>query len=301
MFAELQATAARRLANLEVEAQLRARCEAQGLWIGWRPGGPDMLTWALENFPEDLWARSSICPAKSAALLAATSKRVRGLLGRMQRRMPAWVRVARPASMECVARGLPGLLDCCRVVGLDLSGRAITEEGVPSDPVTTKFLAEGATSLAEALRQCTSLASLCLSRNHITAKGATSLAGVLGQCPSLDELDLGGNRIGDAGARSLGEVLGQFTSLTRLMLGGNQIGHEGATSLAQVLGQCSSLVTLDIQNNNIRDGGATSLGRVLGQCPRSRICSLEAVILAMTGRRAWAGRWSSARHLYRWR
>ena len=47
---------------------------------------------------------------ESAVMLAATSKQVRGLLVRMQRRLPAAVRVRSRASMESVASGLPRLL-----------------------------------------------------------------------------------------------------------------------------------------------------------------------------------------------
>ena len=69
-----------------------------------------MLTWGLQTLPEDLWARSGMCPAERVVMLAATSKRVRGLLGRLQRRVPAVVRVRKDVSMESVASGLPRLL-----------------------------------------------------------------------------------------------------------------------------------------------------------------------------------------------
>ena len=83
MFAALQAAAAGRLASLQGEARLRARFEEQRLWYKWTPGGASMLTWGLQTLPEDLWARSGMCPAERVVKLAATSKRVWGLLGRM--------------------------------------------------------------------------------------------------------------------------------------------------------------------------------------------------------------------------
>ena len=166
MFAALQAAAAGRLARLQGEARLRARFEEQGLYRGWTSGGASMLTWGLQTLPEDLWARSGMCPAESAVMLAATSKRVRGLLGRMQRRLPAAVRWGKNASVESVAGGLPRLLAWCSVVRLHVGGRRISAEGVPI--------------LARALGQCTSLASLDLACNGIGAEGARSLAGGLG-------------------------------------------------------------------------------------------------------------------------
>ena len=135
--------------------------------------------------PEDLWARSGMCPAESAVMLAATSKRVRGLLGGMQRRLPAAVKVRRRASMESVAGGLPRLLAWCSVVRLDLSSRGIGAKGV--------------TILARVLGQCSSLATPNLGCNRIGDEGTGSLARVQGQCFSLVELNLGGNDIGDHG------------------------------------------------------------------------------------------------------
>ena len=90
----------------------------------------DMLTWALQTLPEDLWARSGMCQAESAVMLAATSKQVRGLLGGMQRRLPAAVKVRKGVMMESVAGGLPRLLAWCSVVRLDASGLRMGAGGV---------------------------------------------------------------------------------------------------------------------------------------------------------------------------
>ena len=183
-----------------------------------------MLTWGLQTLPEDLWARSGMCPAERVVMLAATSKRVRGLLGRLQRRVPAVVRVRKDVSMESVASGLPRLLAWCSVVRLDVSGRWMGVEGVRI--------------LARVLGQCSSLATLDLGNNRIGAEGAGRLAEVLGQCSSLASLDLDFNGIGAEGAGRLAEVLGQCSSLSTLDLRGNDIWAEG--------GQCSSLATLDL-------------------------------------------------------
>ena len=212
MFAALQAAAAGRLARLQGEARLRARFEKQRLWCKWTPGGACMLTWGLQTLPEDLWARSGMCPAESAVMLAATSKRVRGLLGRMQRRLPAAVRVRRRASIESVASGLPRLLAWCSVVSLDVSEHRMGAKGVRI--------------LAGALGQCSSLTTLNLGSNDIGDEGAGRLAEVLGQCSSLASLDLESNDIRDEGARSLAGVLGQCSSLAELNLMTNRIGDD---------------------------------------------------------------------------
>ena len=115
LFAALQAAAAGKLSSLQGKARLRARFGKQALWKGWRSGGLGKLTWALQNFPGDLLARGRMCPAESTLMLAATSKQVRELLGRLQRRVPAAVHVMRRAWAESVASGLPRLLAWCKL------------------------------------------------------------------------------------------------------------------------------------------------------------------------------------------
>ena len=98
----------------------RARFEAMGLFSKWKRGARCAVFWALESVPEELWARGVVCPAEWAVMLGATSKRVRALLARMQRRVPAVVRVVGVTSMDKVVGGLGGLHGWCQVVRLDL-------------------------------------------------------------------------------------------------------------------------------------------------------------------------------------
>ena len=120
-----------------------------------------MLTWAFENLPEDLLAPGRLFPAQRVVMLAATSKRVRGLLGRLQRRVPLALQMRRRASMESVASALPGMLAWCSVVRLDMSRCGIR--------------AEGARTLAGVLGQCSSLATLNLAGNKIDDAGMVLL------------------------------------------------------------------------------------------------------------------------------
>ena len=80
-----------------------------GLFSKWKRGARCAVFWVLESVPEELWARGVVCPAEWAVILGATSKRVRALLSRMQRRVPAAVCVVGFASMDAVAGGLGGL------------------------------------------------------------------------------------------------------------------------------------------------------------------------------------------------
>ena len=119
MFAALRGAAVRKLCGPHREERLRARCRKQGLWYKWKPSDACMAKWALENLPEDLWARCVLCPAERAVMLAATSKRVWGLLGRLRPRVPAVVRMTRHASMGILQpiaserEGQGGWRECC--------------------------------------------------------------------------------------------------------------------------------------------------------------------------------------------
>ena len=217
----------------------------------WRKGAACALIWALESLPEELWARGVVCPAERAVMLRATSRRVRALLARMQRRLPAAVRVVEIASMDAVAGGLGRLQGWCQVMRLDLN----RGQGTGAAPIGARW----AGMLAEVLGQCSALTVLNLQHRMIGAEGVGSLAGLLGQCSSLTKLNLAGNGIGDEGAGMLAGVLGQCSSLATLSLQWNRIGAEGAGMLAGVLGQCSSLTKLDLSRNDIDDDGIAML------------------------------------------
>ena len=86
-------------------------------------------------------------------MLGATSKRMRALLARMQRRVPAAVRMVWRANMDAVAGGLGRLQGWCQVVRLDLKRGVHLGPGAPIG-------AEGAGRLAGVLGQCSSLVTL---------------------------------------------------------------------------------------------------------------------------------------------
>ena len=292
---KLEASLCRRL---KMEA-MRAKFRELGLWSKWTMDGASSLVKALENLPEDMWARGVLCPVERVVMLGATSKRVRALLARLKRRVPAAAPVARDASMQSVVEGLPGLIEWCQVVRLtverggDAGGAAIREDGArilagaltvlqlqswrgPSPCSSFRLTvlqlqgnrigAEGARILGWALRQCSSLAELNLRDNAIGAEGAGSLVQVLGQCSALAVLNLAENGIGDEGARALAGLLRQCSSLVELKLESNDFGDEGAGSLAEALGQCSALAVLNLGYNGIGAEGARRLAGVLGHC-----------------------------------
>jgi len=127
----------------------------------------------------------------------------------------------------------------------------------------SKIKADGAKALAEALKKSKSLTSLNLWDNQIGADGAKALRVALEENQSLTSLVLTGNKIGANGAKELAEALKKNKSLTSLSLLGNQIGDEGAKALAEGLIENQSLTSLDLWGNEIGAKGGTALVETL--------------------------------------
>ena len=95
------------------------------------------------------------------------------------------------------------------------------------------------------------------------AEGASSLAQALRENTSLTTLDLSDNNIRDSGASCLAQALRVNASLTTLNLRDNSIAEEGIHSLSQALVVNKSLATLDLTLNFITIAAFMSLSRAL--------------------------------------
>ena len=122
---------------------------------------------------------------------------------------------------------------------------------------------EGATALAEMLKENRTLQQLNVHSNSIGQGGATALAEMLKENRTLQQLDVGGNSIGQGGATALAEMLKENTTLQQLNIGFNSIGQGGATALAEMLKENRTLQQLNISHNSIGQGGATALAEML--------------------------------------
>ena len=108
-----------------------------------------------------------------------------------------------------------------------------------------------------------SLQSLDVSVNSITAEGAETLSTIIQQSTCLETLDVTHNRIGVNGALALGEALHTNSSLRVLTVLNNAIGAEGAILLSQGLVHNHTLQELDVTYNHIGDNGARALAEAL--------------------------------------
>ncbi|AZL16110.1 F-box protein [Rickettsiales endosymbiont of Stachyamoeba lipophora] len=132
--------------------------------------------------------------------------------------------------------------------------------------------AEGATAIADALNTNTTLTSLNLRNNSIEAAGAIATAVALKantttlaflDVDTLAFLNLECNSIGAAGAKDLAEALKTNKTLTSLNLEGNKIEVEGAQAIADALQANTTLTSLNLRNNGIGAAGATAIADAL--------------------------------------
>ena len=105
----------------------------------------------------------------------------------------------------------------------------------------------------------TSLQSLDVSANSITAEGAETLSTIIQQSTCLETLDVSLNKIRDKGALALGEALHTNSSLHVLKVLGNAIGAEGAILLSEGLVHNHTLQELNVSFNCIGVNGARAL------------------------------------------
>ncbi|KAL0225974.1 hypothetical protein P9112_013298 [Eukaryota sp. TZLM1-RC] len=122
---------------------------------------------------------------------------------------------------------------------------------------------EGASALARALESNSTLTGLYLRSNNITFKGVSALAHALESNSSLTTLYLQSNNITDEGASALARALESNSTLTELNLRSNNITDEGASALARALESNSTLTELNLRSNNITAEGASALARAL--------------------------------------
>ncbi|CAF4933773.1 unnamed protein product, partial [Rotaria sp. Silwood1] len=107
---------------------------------------------------------------------------------------------------------------------------------------------------------------LRLSQNQITSLGASIIASALKNFTSLETLNLCNNTISDSGVNSLSEKLSSNNSILKvLILAANRITDTGAQYLAQILQTNRTLVCLGLSFNEIGDQGVQSLSQALTQ------------------------------------
>lgn len=127
---------------------------------------------------------------------------------------------------------------------------------------------EGTREITKSLgrRRNSTLHTLKLPLNGLSAEGAGFVAAMLLQNSTLSRLDLSYNGIGDEGCEELATALQLNTHLTNLDLSRNRIGVEGAESLAAAIGVNSVLKVLKLQHNvAIGDVGASYFATALSE------------------------------------
>jgi len=121
----------------------------------------------------------------------------------------------------------------------------------------------GTAEVARALRTCTAITDLELSRNDVRAAGVCSLTPVLLTFPHLRRLALAKNALGDSGVTAVATGLHLCAALDTLDLSGNAMQAGGAIELANHIRSFSQLTHLDVGHNHMQNLGAEILSHAL--------------------------------------
>jgi Ran GTPase-activating protein (RanGAP) involved in mRNA processing and transport len=124
---------------------------------------------------------------------------------------------------------------------------------------------EGTAVVAASLEQNKSVTRLVLSTNDILVLGTEAIGSLLRTNKVIEVLDSSKNGLGDEGARRLGLSLKSNTSLQRLTMKANNIGTHGANRLNVALSGNETLVELDLYDNPIGEAGARTLEQMLSK------------------------------------
>jgi hypothetical protein len=122
---------------------------------------------------------------------------------------------------------------------------------------------DGVKTLANALKENTTVTEISIFHNEIGAKGAAALADALEVNTSVTTISLLSNKIGDEGAAALADALKVNTLVTCMHLANNQIGDEGAAALADALEVNMSVTYINLGSNQISNEGAAALADAL--------------------------------------
>jgi Ran GTPase-activating protein 1 len=128
----------------------------------------------------------------------------------------------------------------------------------------------GASALARALHDVTSLTRLEIPQNGILPEGIAALSEALAKNTNLQELNLNDNTIKPAGAVALAAALTSLPNLRRLNLGDCMLGSQGVITIAKALASAGAsrvLEVLDLSYCDIDDAAAKVLADAVRQQP----------------------------------
>ncbi|KAJ0029588.1 hypothetical protein NQD34_004585 [Periophthalmus magnuspinnatus] len=154
--------------------------------------------------------------------------------------------------------------------------------------------------LLEALKNCTCLKELHISRNNLSDLTAARMALVFPSLIHLCEIDISENKIGPKGSMDLAKAISSLKNLIKINLtsvgtselcaavaslancpqiqdvrmGWNNCGDDVAHTLVRVLHVCQSLKKIDLECNRVSLAGAEAILEALQSCPALQIIRL---------------------------
>lgn len=157
-----------------------------------------------------------------------------------------------------------------RLVDLDVAPLAVavaeSKQFALIDFSYNELGAGAAESLAQLLKDDSTIEMLDLSENNLTAEAVEVLCSALNTNSTLRELRLSGNALGTSGGMAVAKMLHANSGLRKLALSNCGLSTEALVALATVLREDSKLVELDVGRpltRTLMDEPASHLGRML--------------------------------------
>lgn len=133
---------------------------------------------------------------------------------------------------------------------------------------------EGATALAEALRDAPFLTTLLVSDVLLGDEGVQLVCDALVEgAPKLEVLDISANEMGLEGARGLARLMA-VGRLTEVQAEDNELGNAGAARLAKSIVKSATLQKVDVSGSEIHSRGALALAKAA-----AKLLSLKILIM----------------------
>ncbi len=256
---------------------------------------PNVLIWALQALPEDMWASGKLCPQESTLILAHASKQVLAVLRKFSRRMAAEHTVPGHVKIESILHVLEKRRSYVELTSLhiDRGGSSVTNTlGRSGISDLAKFLMSQPAGLAtmktlsisgnlfgspdiyrsdmtpdhpipSMIAMSTSLTQLSLRHNKLNRDDLKILSPKIALLTDLKRLDISQNSFGVHGIKRLVHAFITCKNITDVNLSSCNLTQKGA-SFIEIMGEAWQGIThLNISNNKLRNAGMESVAKTI--------------------------------------
>tara|TARA_B100000405_G_scaffold288989_1_gene238079 strand:+ start:3428 stop:5080 length:1653 start_codon:yes stop_codon:yes gene_type:complete len=229
---------------------------------------PNVLIWALQAFPEDMWASGKLCPQESTLILAHASKQVLAVLRKFSRRMAAEHTVPGHVKIESILHVLEKRRSYVELTSLhiDRGGSSVTNTlGRSGISDLAKFLMSQPAALAT--MKTLSISGNLFGSPDIYRSDMTPdhpIPSMIAMSTSLTQLSLRHNKLNRDDLKILSPKIALLTDLKRLDISQNSFGVHGIKRLVHAFITCKNITDVNLSSCNLMQKGASFI-EIMGE------------------------------------